>query len=212
MPSRPATSVAGDPGLTDTLTTQDAARAVAVAARYEDALVQRTEGLTGMAWAPVGPGIYLTYAYAETLAGFPPWGFSLLWIPWVLAGGLTTFALWRSAALSAPRMRDPLTPLGYLWRFLAFIGGISAVFAVWNPQHYGAPLVVIGVMYLLYAILDPYRSSGRGRRVMGVCGAILVAASAAAFALPHSPVGFAGAVLASGLAPLAAGLWQTLRG
>ncbi|HEX2021681.1 MAG TPA: hypothetical protein VHH36_03160 [Candidatus Thermoplasmatota archaeon] len=198
--------------MTETLSTEDAARAVAAAARYEDALAQRTEGLTSMAWAPVAPGIYLTYAYAKDLAGFPSWGFALLWLPWVAVAGLTTFALWRSAGLSAPRMKDPLTPVGYLWRFLAFTGAIALALVLWKPDHHGGALLVVGLGQLLLAAIDPYRMSARGRWAVGACGAVLAAAAGVALALPETPEGFAIVVALSGAGPLAAGLWQTLRG
>lgn len=198
--------------MTDTLTPHEAARVLARASTYEAGLQQRTEGLTHMVWALVGPGIFLTYAYAEGVEGFPGWGWSLLWVPWVMAGSLVTFALWRSAGLSMPHVPDPIGPMGYLLRTVVASLVVAAVFALWDPRHHAAPLLVIGGMHLVFALVNAWRTSPRGRRVGAAVGAVLLAAAALLVSLPETPAGFAGTVLAAGLAPLLAGLWQTLRG
>lgn len=82
-------------------TAKDAARAIDSVEGLEDALRKRTLGLTWIVWGLAGPGITLSYALAdETLPRGAEWAFATLWIPWVLAGYLATYALWRSAALT----------------------------------------------------------------------------------------------------------------
>lgn len=196
--------------MTETMTPQAAARVLTDAAGYEASLQQRTEGITAMIWSAVGPGIYLTYAYAGIRPSFPDWGYALLWIPWILAGTLITFTLWRSAALAMPHVREPRSAWGYLWRLLAITLAMSVVFAFWDPDHYGAPLLVIGVMYLVMAIWNPYRMSRRGRGVASVAGISFLLIAALAMMLPETGVGFTLVVLLSGLIPLLSGFWQAM--
>lgn len=196
--------------MNETLTPQAAARVLSDAAGFEESLQQRTEGITAMIWSAVGPGIYLSYAYAGAAGRMPDWGWALLWIPWVFAGSLVTYALWRSAALSMPNTRDPLTPVGYLWRFLLLTLLVSVVFAFWDPDHYGAPLLVIGGMYLVMAAFNPYHMSMRGRWVAGASGVGFLLIGGVALSLPETGIGFVVAVTLSGLVPLLFGFWQTI--
>ncbi len=198
--------------MTETLTPHDAARVLAQASRYEEALFHRTEGLTVMIWGLVSPAIFLAYAYAERASGFPDWGYALLWFPWVAAGGLVTFALWRSAGLAMPNMHDPITPAGYALRFLSFVLILVVIFIFWQPHHYGAPLLIIGGGYVALATINPYLSSRQGRVMMGTVGLVLLAAAAVMLAIPHSDAGFTATLLIAGLVPLGGGLVQTLRG
>lgn len=196
--------------MNETLSPQSAARLLTDAASFEGALQQRTEGITSMVWGAVGPGIYLSYGYAERAEGFPDWGWAVLWIPWILASTLITFALWRSAALTAPKLDDPITPLGYLWRFALITLCVSVVFAFWDPDHYGAPLLVIGAMYLVLGGLNPYGMSRRGRAVALVSGAGFLLVATVALSQPETGLGFTLTVLVSGFVPIVAGFWQTM--
>ena len=196
--------------MNETLTPRAAARVLTDAAGFEASLQQRTEGITAMVWGAVGPGIYLSYGYAERVDAFPDWGWAVLWIPWILASTLITFALWRSAALTAPTMHDPITPLGYLWRFTLITLAVSVVFAFWDPDHYGGPLLVIGAMYLVLGGLNPYGMSRRGRAVALVSGVAFLLIAAVALSLPETGLGFTLTVLVSGFTPVIAGFWQTM--
>lgn len=196
--------------MNETMTPSAAARVLADAAGFEESLLQRTEGITAMIWSAVGPGIYLTYAFAGTTDAMPDWGWALLWIPWVFAGTLITYAIWRSAALSMPGSRDPITPLGYLARFFALTLAVSVIFAFWDPDHYGAPLLVIGMMYLAMGGLNIYQMSRRGRLVAIASGVGFLLIGSIAVSLPETGLGFVAAVTLSGLVPLFAGFWQTI--
>lgn len=196
--------------MNETLTPQGAARILTDAAGFEDALQQRTEGITTMVWGSVGPGIYLSYGYAEGVDAFPQWGWAVLWVPWILAATLITVSLWRSAALTAPALKDPITPLGYFWRFALITTAVSLVFALWDPRHYGAPLLVIGAMYLVLGGLNPYGMSRRGRGVAIVAGCVFLVVAAVALSQPETGLGFLLTLLVSGFTPLLAGFWQTV--
>lgn len=195
----------------ETFTPQEAARALAEASRFEDALAERTGGITWMVWGIVTPGIFLTYSFFGALdAG--GWWLGLVWMPWVAAGILTTVMLWRSAALAAPALDTQ--PSGSFWlRFLGFTALITLVMYLVRPDGPEAPLIVVGALWAGMGILNLWGASARGRRVSVAAGLPLVVAGILLAAL-DVPVEVGGmvAVAVSGLAPIAAGLYQTLRG
>lgn len=197
-----------------------AAQALAEATRYEDALRQRTEGLTWMIWGIATPAIWLSYGFAgATLpADWPLWA-EMLWVPWVFAGVLTTVALWRSAALAAPRIAANGRKgwvVGLAWVVVTAVmwGAIVGLGPVVNESL--IPLFVLGSAWTLFGAVNLNRCSSRGKRVSLAIG---VATLAAAFALlpfagtTHEDYVAAtiGSVVASAVFPLAGGLWQTLR-
>lgn len=198
--------------MNETLTASDAARILAETSRYEDNLVQRTEGLTAIIWGLVTPAIWLTYGFADTLGGLVmPWA-ALLWIPWVAAGALASTALWRSAALSQPGLDDG----GHLSRWLRWLGlvaVISVAFAFVRPTDAASPLLVVGAVWFCMGAFNVWQMSRRGRWLWGICGGVLVV-TGAALMLASAPADVAGmtAILVTGLVPFAAGMWQTLQG
>lgn len=190
------------------MTPTQAARALAEASRYEDALVQRTEGLTVMVWGLVTPAIWLAYAGYSTSAAAP-----FLWVPWVAAGAITTYLVWRSAALSHPGRLERGSGLGFAARWAGFVALLAVAFVVLKPTTVAAPLVIVGLSWVGMAALDLWRMSPLGRRVWIACGASLILAGGALLALtPSADVGVLVSVLVSGIVPLAAGAYQTLRG
>lgn len=203
--------IQGSETMTDTLTPDEAARMLTQASRYEDALLRRTEGITWMIWGLATPGIFVTYAFASVLAG-AGWWMALLWIPWVAAGVLATAALWRSAALSSPRLRAAQAPGAWV-RGALWVAAVSALFHVLRPDGPEIPLLLVGAMWAGMGILDVWRSSATARIGALVAGLPLVVAGAAlaAFDAPIEVSGTLGMVL-PGVLPFAVGLWLALRG
>jgi len=194
--------------MNETMTPTEAARVLADASRYEDALVQRTEGLTVMVWGFVTPAIFLTYA-AFSASPLAP----VLWVPWVGAGAVTTYLVWRSAALSTPAPSWERPGWSLFARWLGFVALMTAAFFVFRPQTAAGPLVIVGLMWSAMAGLDLWRTSPRGRVAWAACGGALLVAGAALLALRASDASALGvAVLVTALAPLVAGGHQTLRG
>lgn len=193
------------------LTPHEAARAVAEASRYEDALRQHTEGITWIIWGIATPGIFMTYAFAGVLGG-SGWWMALLWIPWVAMGIGGTVTLWRTAALAAPALQTQKD--GAFWlRFLIFSAAISALFAVLRPNGPELPLVIVGAMWMGMGIVNVWSSTRRARFAAIFAGAPLFA-SGVGLSLLSAPIEVAGTVafVVSGLSPFLVGLWHALRG
>lgn len=225
----------------ETLEAEQALATIDETLGHEAALRSRTEGLTWMIWGLVTAGWTLTYDAIAWIArpdGVPedvipiltriP-EFSLLTLvplPWVVAGGLVTWGLWRTAALSDPSLDDE-RPAG-AW----LTAGFSAfVVALWATLFFGLVvpldfpgtadtmgLIVLGITWATFGWVQPVRLTGRARRVCVVIGAILLATGLlTAFALGQdhpdaNAIATPVAVLVGGGAPLAGGLWQALRG
>lgn len=199
---------------------RQAADVLTEASRYEDALRQRTEGITWMVWGIVSPAIWLSYGLVgASFEDFPVWA-RFLWAPWVFVGVVTTIVIWRSAALAAPRIVERERP-GWLIG-LAWAGVTALLFFLLErgvPGLNGAvlPLFVISSAWVLFGLVDLNRASPTGRRVSVVIGALtLTAAFALAFAASgHSTKDYIlatwGSVLATSVFPLAGGFWQAMR-
>lgn len=199
--------------MSESLSPTEAVRVLRDASRYEDNLVQRTEGLTAIIWGLVTPGIFATYALGAETNGLTPLVASTLWIPWVTAGMVATFALWRSAALSRPEIGRDSSVLNILVKFVVGLALYSVVFFVVRPTSATAPMIIVGGMWLLMAFANPYRSSSRGRAVWGASGAALALAGAALLLLgADDAVSGIASLVVSGVVPLALGTWQTLQG
>lgn len=101
-----STSTSARPGTP--LNAHDALHALGDLPRYEEKLEMRTGGLTCMVWGLAIAGIFMTYAAAgqwlEDLGAY--WVFSVLWVPWVVAGSVTSSTLWRSHAVTLRREPD----------------------------------------------------------------------------------------------------------
>ena len=198
-------------GMTETMTAPEAARALVEASRYEDALAERTAGITWMVWGIATPAIFLTYAFASVLGG-RGWWMSLLWIPWVVMAVATTVSLWRSAALAAPALASGSS--SWFWvRLFAFTGAIWLLFVALAPEGPEAPLIIVGAMWAGMGVVNLWQGSTMSRIVSVAAGAPLVLAGALlAFAdAPIEVSGITGFVV-SAAAPFLAGLYQTLRG
>lgn len=197
--------------MNDTLTPQEAARALAKAASWETALRSRTEGITWMVWALVTPAIFLTYSFVSVVAG-NGWWMAFLWAPWVFVGALTTAILWRTAALAHP----PLDPHRGRRTAMAWGMGSGALlfvaFLVIRPDSSLYPLAGIGLMWAAMGLFNPYGATGEGRIVSGLTGGSLVLL-AIALGLMRLPEDVSGtiSILASGAVPLAAGVWHATR-
>lgn len=204
----------GEPvdSMSESMTPHEAARVLARASTYEDALVQRTEGLTAMVWGICTSALFLTYGFGSVL-GAPRWAYGLFWIPWVAAGMIFTLALWRSAALSRPAGAAFERPTRVIVRFLLVTLAFSAIFFFVRPDGPVVPLAIVGGVWTLMAMANVYQSSPRGRILWAATGMSLVVGAAllAAFRAPIEVSGLV-SILLPGIIPMALGLYQTLRG
>lgn len=194
-----------------TMTPRQAADAIATATRWEASLAQRVEGLTWMVWGVVMAGMFVSYGLAG-VAGAPPWTDGVLWAPWIAAGNLVTWALWRTAALATPAAARK----GDLRHYLGLLVVFAVVFAVMGlvlrPTSWSIPMGLTGLVWAFMGLLVP-RMSRQGVAVSAAIGlAVAVAAVVlSALRLPED-VGGSLATATVGLVPMAGGLWQVLRG
>lgn len=203
--------------MTETMTPHEAARLLTDAAGFERALERRTEGLTMMVWGLVSSAMFATYGLAAVLgateSAYVGWIFGTLWIPWVGAGLLVTFALWRSAALSRPRAMVDEDTKAYWVRSIGLTLAITLFFSIFHPGGPTFPLAVLGAAWALVAAFNLFRSHPEERRFAFAAGAILFATGIALW-ITRAPIEVAGTV--SMAAPLVVllglGFWQTLRG
>lgn len=207
------------------------------ALRYEASLRSRTEGLTWIVWGLASAATFLTFEAVTSLyygdtpftqgTGFEeqraPWWTGGLWLPWLVLGILTTYALWRSAALASRDVADR-SPR----HVLVFVGWIAAVAAGWlvavlvlpDANVATFPVMGIGTAWILLGALNLYRGTRLGRVVATTIGAAIFVAGLAMAATmsPHASVDRSGAIvghvaaIVTGLIPFLGGLWQTLRG
>jgi hypothetical protein len=198
--------------MNETLTPAEAARVLAEASTYESSLRERTQGISWMIWGLVSAGIWMTYGYAALAAPDLGWGYSLLWMPWIVAGGAATGALWRSAALSRPALRR--TPTWKMWaQYAVGVVFFTALFLVVPPSGPEFPLVAIGAFWAFLGLANPFRMSRLGVRI-----SVLVGTSCALVGglLLLSPLGIGAreaiATVVAGGVPLASGLYETTRG
>lgn len=206
----------------DDLPLRDAVNAIATAARFEEPLRQRTEGLTWMIMAFIGPGIFLSYAFmGVAVPDAPALVEAFLWLPWVATGVATTIVLWNSAALTSPGLARH-TPSGWA----VTLGWLAALAVAWAGVLWLLPdlneptffLLWIGTAWAVFGAVNLYKNSARGRRfsvaigvtifLVGVALALTVPGESNADYLAATTV----ASVASGLVPLVAGFWQATRG
>lgn len=212
------------------LSLQAALQTVNHALRFEDSLRSRTEGLTWIVWGLVSAATFLSFeavghlydrggAFAEQP---PPWWASGLWVPWLLVGIATTYALWRSAALSSPdvaRGRPRHGVILVIWVGFVTLGWLVAVWVFPHAAVSAYPIMGLGTAWVVLGVGNPYRGTWRGRRVaigQGVLIFVVGMLVAATFSPhPYDPsgalVGHVGALI-TGLVPILGGLWQTTRG
>src|SRR5438552_8302581 len=162
--------------MNETLTPGEAARILADTSRYEDNLVQRTEGLTSILWGFVTSAIFLTYGLGAVANGLTPWIASVLWIPWIAAGFLATWALWRSASLSGSVPWSGADHRRIYVRAAFVTVVLAAMFAILRPHTAATPLVIVGLMWTAMALFNVYRSSPRGRLLWAGSGVTLAVA------------------------------------
>lgn len=212
-PSMPAP----ESDMNETLTPQEAARVLSKAQSWETALENRTAGITWMIWGIVSPGIFVTYAFASALAELEgiergSW-MGFLWMPWVAMGIVATAALWRTAALSVPKLGAAKEGRRILWTMLALGTGLSIALALAQPDSGTTPLGGLGAMWLLAGVLNVFRGGREARVVTMTVGTILLA-TALVMTLTAAPLEVSGTVsmIAAAVVPFGAGLWHVLRG
>lgn len=205
------------------------------------ALRSRTEGLTWMIWGLVTAGWKLSYDAIAWIARpdgvpedvvpiltripeFSP--LTLVPLPWVLAGGLVTYALWQTAALTEPALEEDRPAGAWLttgWSVFVIVLWATLFFGLVVPFEFPGTadtmsLIVLGITWSTFGWVRPIHLTDRGRRVSVWIGlALLATGLVSAFAIGvDNPSGNAIATpiatLVGGGAPLLGGLWQTLRG
>lgn len=203
--------------MSESLTPQDAARALSEARSWEGALASRTAGITWMIWGMVTPATFLTYAFVAVLSDAEglevPWFvWNVLWVPWIGMGVVATAALWRSAALRAPALGSRAQRRRAMWGGFASSGVLFVTFLLLEPDSAVVPLGAIGLMWGLMSAFNVWSADSHGRFVGIVVGAALLA-SAILLTVLDAPVEVSGVVsiLVSALVPFAAGSWHLSR-
>lgn len=197
--------------MTETLTPQEAAAALARANRWEDRLAHRTEGISWMIWGLVSAGVWTTLQAASSLP-LTALGFASTWIAWLLAGTAMTYALWRSAALTKPATIRPAPWWTHLVKALLVGGGLLLLHYVVEPTTPAFAVAFIGLLWIGLALLTR-RWSPLGRRAALAIGLlILLGGVLIPYALAGMQAMMLAAALVTGSIPLLGGFWQTLRG
>jgi hypothetical protein len=138
----------------ETLTPRQAAAELHRLEGWQEALARRTSGIAWMIWGLATTGLFVTYDFfaAEWWGSGNPWAlrvFPFLWIPWVVLGAMATRALWRSAALVAPRLdvRRGRAIVLMIACILAATAGLQLAGVAVAPP--GVILAVLGAAYLV---------------------------------------------------------------
>lgn len=195
--------------MSETMTPEQAARAFVEASRWQSTLAARTEGLGFLVWALVTPGLIATMGFVG-VAGFPWWGQLAAWPPWVIGGLLVTHALWRTARITRPDIEPP-SPMSYAARVGVIVALVLVLHFVIQPTSMAWPLGMIGAAWMAVGTLNRRLTSGGRHASLAVGAAIAASAVGLAFAGAPHLAGMAWAAVATGVAPLVAGLYQTYR-
>ena len=203
-----------------TLGAREAAAVIDRASSYAEPLRRRAEGLTWAIWGLVTAAIFLLYGWSMAVMGphddsMHLW-MPLLWIPFVGAGYGAMHALWRTVGHAAPSLR---TSTGHT--VLLTVGWVVATIAVtalafWAlrpADESSAPTFALGVAWVAFSAFNLHGLTPVGRRTALVFGAVISLAGATAMLLRLEPISArAVAVAAAGGLPVAAGIWQALKG
>ena len=218
------------------LSVHEALQSVGNAVRFETSLRSRTEGITWIVWGLVSAATFLTFEAVTGLfygtgafaQGVPfeeqraPWWTGSLWIPWLLVGVATTYALWRSASLAAAPTAT--TSPRHAWILLSWVAAVTAgwlvaVVVLPDAPVSTYPVMGIGTAWIVIGSFNLYKATRAGRMVATTIGGIIFVAGVvmAGAMAPHAGepsgaiVGHV-AALVTGLTPFLGGFWQTLRG
>jgi hypothetical protein len=197
--------------------------------RHEDGLRARTEGLTWIVWGMSIVPMILVWPAVLYLVGsdVSPLASIVLIPPWILMGGLASYALWRTAALAEPALHERRQAglrvvLGYLGILLA-AGLVGSALAVLGALPYTHPDVIVmsyvGIVWSVTGLWNPFGLSQEGKRISLVVGLATFAAAITMIPILGSmPRAAANAVaplvalLTMCALPFAAGARQALRG
>jgi hypothetical protein len=197
-------------GLTENFDARQAAQTFVDATRWQDSLVQRTEGLSWLVWAAVAPAIVLTLAYLGEQV-LPMWVVMSAWVPWVILGYATTHILWRTAAITRPELPQP-TWQGYAVKALIMAGLLLVLHFIIKPHTMAPTLALIGVAWIGIGFFVR-RLSLRGRRASVVGGTVVVlVALVMGLAATAMNVTMTVSVVTLGVVPAAVGLYQAMSG
>lgn len=193
----------------DAMTARQAAAALADLRADDERLTGRASALMNMIWGVVASAIFLAYAAADDLDGFPFFA-PILWVPFVAAGIAITRRVWHAQAVyfGADRSekagaRDAWVSWAFACGFLAvalgLVFGLPLVGIEWSVH--AVMLVVNGLLALVMATLAKSYWCTSGYMETGIAGVAMVAAAVAlgVLALPEDATG-----LLAGLAALAA--------
>ncbi|MBI2078145.1 MAG: hypothetical protein HYT80_07225 [Euryarchaeota archaeon] len=140
----------------------------------EIGLYQRTEGATFMLWGLVNAGIFFTFTAFGAIfeENFPTWA-SFAWAPWVAAGMLATWALWRSAHVTAQmpasRGHGAREMVFYLTLYsVLFVSGFTLYAmsgGLGDLKEPGIATIVLGLCSAGAAVLRRNRSTPAAQRI-----------------------------------------------
>lgn len=197
----------------------ETAAALRDAQGYEEALTERTSGMTNMVWGLAAALIFLTYGSAADLIerADKTWLYGVLWIPGVLLGTLLTIALWSSHAISLARTMDAkdgwrhlgLNIVAFLALTAALAGLLHVLDVAWEPSV--LMTLVNGIFALIIATRERSISLACSRDTL-IAGIWMIGAGIAIglLGLQHEAAALAGAAItATGWA--GSGLWTFLR-
>lgn len=211
------------------LSARSAWRTIQEASAYEEPLRRRTEGLTWMVWGLVTLAIFLSYDaisphfhsfdHATGTETTSPWYIDILWVYWVIAGALLTWAVWRNVSLASPiaAHRPAGLKVTLLWVLTGAIGWTLVLLLLPGLHPHLTATLAIGLAWITLGVVNLQRATAVGRRVIAFTGFAILLLGLAAQTLAPEPgedlflLNIA-RMLAAGLPPFLGGLWQTLRG
>ena len=195
------------------LTPQQAAKALADIAGYEEELTTRVGALTGMVWGIVSAAIFTTYAMAPAIE--PRWVIPFLWLPWTAAGVTVTVAAWNLHAVGLRREHDRRRSWAWGLGFTAIFAAAIVLLNLLDLDSgaFSYMLVVNGLVAFVIVVAASRASHRAAALPMVAAGVVLIAG---AFVLPlfdlsTQALGFASAGLV-GVCYVGASLVSFVRG
>ncbi len=202
------------------MTPEEAAQVLHDTSAYSEELTTRAHGLTNMVWGLAIGGLFMAYAAAgPVLDDTAPWAYSILWVPFIAAGGALTTAIWTTHAVSTrtepETARGLLMMAGFTVLFLALMGAIvwiltQAMAVAWSFNT--AMILVTGVFGLILVAVGKWQGHGPSVPMLIANFGIIAAAVIIGLNDPgENMAGFLGSFIAGG-AWFTGGLVTAMRG
>lgn len=196
-----------------------AAAALKDAEGYEEALTNRTGGMTNLVWGLAAPLIFLTYGAAGGLVlDGHEWVMALLWIPGALLGGILTATLWISHAVTLHHPvshKDGWNHLGKNILIFLVLAAIIAAAAAWADLTWNMSVVMVlvnGAFAFVVAMREAKDAPACGRNTMVAGGFMLIAGLLLGFLAFGEPGSSLGGAAITALGWGGSGLWTFIRG